>query len=270
MTNVSFAFLLTALAGLSTGIGSAIAYFIRRPRYAYLAVAMGFASGVMVYISFVELLKMSISSMGFSQANLWFFAGIGFIALIDILVPHQYEGEQPHKKRRYGPLSIPGTEEPALSADEGQALKRTGMLTALGIAIHNFPEGMVTFSSTISGQVSLGIGVAIAIAVHNIPEGIAVSLPIFYATGSRRRAFLYSFSAGLAEPLGAVIGYAILRPFITPTLLAGLLAFVAGVMVYISLDELLPLAHQYGKPHSVIAGIMGGMAIMALSSYLLQ
>lgn len=270
-TNVSFAFLLTTLAGLSTGIGSAIAYFIRRPNYAYLALAMGFASGVMVYISFVELLKVSIEHMGFNQANLWFFIGIGFIALIDILVPHQYEEERRReKRRRTQPANLEGVAETASPVDKTESLKRTGIFTAIGIAIHNFPEGMVTFSSAISGQVSLGIGVAIAVAVHNIPEGIAVSVPIFYATGSRRRAFLYSFSAGLAEPLGAVIGYAILRPFLTPTLLSSLLAFVAGVMVYISLDELLPLAHRYGKPHLVIMGITAGMAVMAVSLSLLR
>jgi ZIP family zinc transporter len=161
--------------------------------------------------------------------------------------------------------------EPASSSAGAQAaiLKRAGLFTALGIAIHNFPEGMVTFSSAASGETSLGMAVAIAVAVHNIPEGIAISVPIFYATGNRRRAFLYSFSSGLAEPLGAIIGYTILRPFLTPTLLSTLLAFVAGIMVYISLDELLPLAHRYGKEHLVITGTVVGMVVMAVSLFLL-
>ena len=146
---------------------------------------------------------------------------------------------------------------------------RVGVLTALGIAIHNFPEGMVTFTSVATGDAALGIKVATAIAIHNVPEGIAVSAPIFYATGSRRRAFLISFSSGLAESMGAVIGYVILRPFLTPTLLSTLLASVAGIMVYISLVELLPVAHRYGKQHLVVAGIVAGMLVMTASLFLL-
>jgi len=255
--NVSFALLLTTLAGLSTGIGSTIAYFIRKPNYSYLAVALGFSAGVMVYISFAELLKTSVEQVGFTTANLGFFAGIGLIALLDLLIPHEYEEERDGEAhlsavrrlvrrvlRRNEPEQVKGVAQPSSATEvESAVLKRAGLFIALGIAIHNFPEGMV--------------------------EGIAVSVPIFYATGSRRRAFLYSFSSGLAEPLGAVIGYTILRPFLTPALLSTLLAFVAGIMVYISVDELLPLAHRYGKEHLVIIGIVGGMALMAVSLFLL-
>jgi ZIP family zinc transporter len=281
--NVSFALLLTTLAGLSTGIGSAIAYFIRKPNYSYLAVALGFAAGVMVYISFAELLKTSVEQVGFTTANLGFFAGIGFIALLDILIPHEYEQEQEGEthlsavrrvvrrvlRRSESELKKEVAQPSSSTEVRAAVLRRAGLFTALGIAIHNFPEGMVTFSSVATGEVSLGMAVAIAVAVHNIPEGIAVSIPIFYATGSRRRAFLYSFSSGLAEPLGALMGYAVLRPFLTPTLLSTLLAFVAGIMVYISVDELLPLAHRYGKEHLVIIGIVAGMALMAASLFLL-
>ena len=146
---------------------------------------------------------------------------------------------------------------------------RAGIFTAIGIAIHNFPEGLVTFSSAATGDTALGIAVAVAVAIHNIPEGMAVSVPIYYASNSRLRAFLYSFSSGLAEPLGALIGYAVLLPFLTPMLLSTSLAFVAGIMVYISLDELLPLAHRYGREHLVIGGIGAGMLVMAASLYLL-
>jgi ZIP family zinc transporter len=145
-----------------------------------------------------------------------------------------------------------------------------GMLTAIGIAIHNFPEGLAVFSSGITGDRSFGILVAIAIALHNIPEGVSVSIPIWEATGSRKRAFLYSFAAGLAEPVGALIGYAVLFNFLTPTLIYSLLAFAAGIMVYISLDELLPIAHSYGKEHLVIIGVIAGMVVMALSIYLIR
>lgn len=259
--NVGFALLLTTLAGLSTGIGSAIAYFIRRPRYSFLAVMLGFSAGVMVYISFAELLKTAIEQVGFGTANIAFFVGILFIAIIDILVPHEYKEERLRKPH------------PGVSGELGQersVLMRAGIFVALGIAIHNFPEGLAVFGSAATGDVTLGIAIAVAIAIHNIPEGISVAVPIFYATGSRRKAFIYSFSSGLAEPVGALIGYAILLPFLTPTLLYSILAFVAGIMIYISLDELLPLAHRYGKEHLVIAGLAAGMLIMALSLFMLR
>jgi ZIP family zinc transporter len=143
-------------------------------------------------------------------------------------------------------------------------------LTAIGIAIHNLPEGLAVFSSGITGDRTFGILIAVAIALHNIPEGISVSVPIWEATGSRKKAFLYSFAAGLAEPIGAVIGYAILFSFLTPTLIYSLLAFAGGIMVYISLDELLPTAHLYGKSHLVIIGTVAGMVLMALSIYLIR
>jgi len=234
---------------------------------------MGFSAGVMVYISFAELLKTAVDEVGFATANLGFFAGIVFIGIVDMFVPHEYEEERVEKTH---PSIISrnksgqGKEvEPLSSSTHGQSsvLMRAGLFTALGIAIHNFPEGLVTFGSAVTGDVALGL--AVAIAIHNIPEGIAVSVPIFYATGSRRRAFLTSFSSGLAEPVGALIGYAILLPFLTPTLLSTLLAFVAGIMVHISLDELLPLAHRYGQEHLVIIGVGVGMLVMAASLFLL-
>ena len=273
--NVSFALLLTTLAGLSTGIGSLIAYFIKRPKYSYLAVMLGFSAGVMVYISFAELFKTAIDEVGLATANLGFFTGIVFIAIVDMLIPHEYEEER-IKNRNPSVINQnesgqeKGGETHASSTIvQPSALMRAGIFTALGIAIHNFPEGLVTFTSVATGDVALGTTVAIAIAIHNIPEGIAVSVPIFYATGKRRRAFLYSFLSGLAEPVGALIGYGILLPFLTPTLLSASLAFVAGIMVYISLDELLPMAHRYGQEHLVITGIGAGMLVMAVSLLLL-
>jgi len=270
--NLSFAILLTVLAGLSTGIGSAIAFFIRTPKYSYLAILLGFSAGVMIYISFTELLGTAIRDVGFITANMAFFSGILLIGVIDILVPHEYEEErvtnspsgvgeigQPEKLGLPPPLAVPSS----------SSLMRSGTLLALGIAIHNFPEGLVTFTCAATGDVAFGIMIAVAIAIHNIPEGIAVSVPIFYATGSRRRAFTYSFLSGIAEPVGALIGYAILLPFLTPTLLSSVIAFVAGIMIYISLDEILPLAHRYGHEHLVIIGLGIGMLVMAASLSLL-
>jgi ZIP family zinc transporter len=271
--NLGFALLLTVLAGLSTGIGSAIAFFIRTPKYSYLAVLLGFSAGVMVYISFTELLMTAIGDVGFVAGNISFFIGILFIAVIDILVPHEYEEEHVTDAR----LGIRKAVEqerfglpPQLGAPSQSTLMRSGIFVALGIAIHNFPEGLATFSCAATGDVAFGIMIAVAIAIHNIPEGIAVSVPIFYATGSRRRAFTYSFLSGVAEPVGALIGYGILLPFITHTLLSSLLAFVAGIMVYISLDEILPLAHRYGHEHLVIIGVGTGMLVMAASLFLLR
>ncbi len=271
--NLPFAMLLTSLAGLSTGIGSAIAFFIRRPKYSYLATLLGFSAGVMIYISFTELLGTAIRDIGFATANITFFIGILFIAVIDILVPHEYEEEhaaspQPSTAKigQQKKLGLPP--QPAVPSQS--SLMRSGVLLTLGIAIHNFPEGLVTFTCAATGDIAFGIMIAVAIAIHNIPEGIAVSVPIFYATGNRRRAFTYSFLSGVAEPVGALIGYAILLPFLTPVLLSAVIAFVAGIMIYISLDEILPLAHRYGKEHLVIIGVGAGMLVMAVSLWLLR
>jgi len=276
LNNVSFALLLALLAGLSTGIGSIIAYFMRKPKDWQLSLILGFSAGVMVYISFAELLYAAIDKVGFVTANLGFFVGIAFIAIVDILVPHEYKQEHVGNLRYPSAIqnkTIQGSDvqPPAsLTVEQRSNLRRAGMLIAFGIAIHNFPEGLAVFSGAVTGDWTLGILVAVAIALHNIPEGISVSIPIAEATGNRRMAFVYSFLAGLAEPVGAIIGYAILFPFLTPTLVYSLLAFSAGIMVYISLDEILPTAQLYGKQHFVILGVLAGMLVMAISIFLLR
>jgi len=257
--NIIPALLLTLAAGLCTGIGSAIAYFIKKPKIVYLAFLLGFSAGVMIYVSFMELLPGALKTVGGVWGLVAFFVGIAATGLIDMLVP---ELENPHQWR-----AADCTDEP-IAHREKNCLMRTGLFTALAIAIHNFPEGLATFTSALS-DVHLGVFIAIAIAIHNIPEGIAVSVPIFYATGDKNKAFFYSFISGMSEPAGAIIGYLVLLPFLTPVLLAALLAFTAGVMIYISLDELLPMAHRYGHGHLVIAGIVLGMLVMAISLLLL-
>jgi zinc transporter, ZIP family len=254
--NVGIALGLTLIAGLSTGIGSAIAYFIKHPRIVFLSFSLGLSAGVMIYVSLVELLPTAVASVGEAVGVLFFFIGIAFIGLVDLLVP---EPENPH--------NYEGIDEPR-SPHAEHHLMRTGVMTAVAIGIHNFPEGLATFAAALS-DVHLGIFIAIAIAIHNIPEGIAVSVPIFYATRNRNKAFLYSFLSGLSEPVGAVVGYLLLMPFLTPAVLAGTLAFVAGIMIYISLDELLPMAHRYGHGHLVIGGIVLGMLVMAVSLIML-
>jgi ZIP family zinc transporter len=260
---VVMAFGLTLLAGLSTGIGSALAFFARRTNTRFLSVALGFSAGVMIYVSFVEILckaRESLSETLSERGAYWaataaFFAGIAVIALIDKLVP---SGHNPHELKKVEQMS-----EPA-GGGKDSALLRMGLFSALAIAIHNFPEGLATFTAALTNP-RLGISIAVAIAIHNIPEGIAVSVPVYYATGSKRKAFNYSFLSGVSEPVGALIGYLVLMPFFSPLVFGVLFAVVAGIMVYISLDELLPTAEKYGEHHLAIYGLVGGMVLMALS-----
>jgi ZIP family zinc transporter len=263
VTNFFFALTVTLFAGLSTGIGSAIAFFAKRTNTAFLSTALGFSAGVMVYVSFVELFPSAVELARQSAAEqpelsvvLAFFVGIAFIFLIDMLIP---SGENPHEahlveEMRQVPQKKSMTKE----------LKRTGILMALAIGIHNFPEGIATFTTAYVDP-SLALPIAVAIAIHNIPEGIAVSVPVYYATGNRRQAFWLSFSSGMAEPVGGIIGYLILLPFLTSFSLGLVMAGVAGIMVFISVDELIPAAEKYGKHHHAIAGFVAGMAVMAVS-----
>jgi len=254
--NILLAFALTTIAGLSTGIGSAIAYFIKKPRMIYLSFSLGFSAGVMIYVSFVELLPQALENVGEVLGISAFFIGVLFIGVIDMLIP---EEKNPHHFK----LS---SESVGIRKDP--VLMRAGLFTALAIGIHNFPEGLATFGAALS-NVKLGLMIALAIAIHNIPEGISVSVPIFYATGDKKKAFFYSFLSGVAEPIGAAVGFLILLPFLSEFIIVSLMAFVAGIMVYISLDELLPMAHRYGHSHTVIIGSILGMFVMALSLLML-
>lgn len=260
--SIAFAFGLTLFAGLSTGVGSAIAFFAKKTNTAFLSVSLGFSAGVMIYVSFVEIFVKArtelTSELGDTQGY-WvttaaFFGGILFIALIDKLIPSV---ENPHEMRKVEDMSAP------LSKDKSK-LMRMGLFTALAIAIHNFPEGLATFTAALTDP-TLGVAIAVAIAIHNIPEGIAVSIPIYYATGSRKKAFWLSLSSGLAEPVGALVGFLLLMPFLTPVVFGILFASVAGIMVFISLDELLPAAEEYGEHHLSIYGLIVGMGVMAFS-----
>jgi ZIP family zinc transporter len=261
--NVLIAFGLTLFAGLATGIGSALAFFAKRTNTKFLSLALGFSAGVMIYVSFVEIFfkaKESLAEAFGPTKGTWltvvaFFGGILLIGIIDKLVP---SFENPHEIRSVEEM---GPEQPS---DKNQKLLRMGMFTALAIAIHNFPEGLATFAAALSDP-ALGVSIAVAIAIHNIPEGISVSVPIYYATGSKKKAFYYSFLSGVAEPVGALIGYFILLNFFSDFVFGILFAGVAGIMVFISLDELLPSAQKYGEHHLSIYGLIVGMAVMALS-----
>ncbi|HAM35403.1 MAG TPA: zinc transporter ZupT [Elusimicrobia bacterium] len=267
MQGAWFAFILTLLAGLSTGIGSLIAFFARRTNKTLLAVSLGFSAGVMIYISLVDMLaEARLDLLGqYGQPGEWlalgaFFAGIGLTALVDLLVP---EVENPHHAWRVEEM------ESAAEAARARKLLRTGMVTAMVLALHNFPEGIATFVAGLM-EPATGVAIAMAIAIHNIPEGISVSVPIFYATGSRRKALLYSCLSGLCEPLGAAAGYVFLLRFVSPGIFGVVFAMVAGTMIFIAFDELLPAAHEHGEHHHAIGGLIGGMAVMAVGLALVR
>jgi ZIP family zinc transporter len=256
------AFLMTMIAGLSTGIGGLMVFFTKKTDVRYLAVMLGFSAGVMIYVSLVEIFAeaQAMLSAVYGEKNgmlytaLAFFGGMLFIAIIDKLIPCE---ENPHE------FACPVNTAPHQAA----RLKRTGVLTALVIALHNLPEGIATFVSA-TQSVELAIPIVIAIAIHNIPEGISVAMPIYYATGSRKMGLRYALLSGLAEPVGALLAYLILMPFMNDALFGVLFAAVAGIMVFISLDELLPSAAIYGEHHLSMYGLVGGMALMALSLWL--
>lgn len=260
MDTIFYAFLLTLLAGLSTGIGSLIALLAKRTNRRFLSVSLGFSAGVMVYVSMIEIFAKAQSALTAQlgqRPGSWatvaaFFGGMLFIAVIDKLIPAE---KNPHEVKLV---------EQEDAAPPARKLMRMGVFTALAIAIHNFPEGLATFVSALQSP-SIAIPIVVAIAIHNIPEGIAVSVPIYQATGSRKKAFCYSFLSGLAEPLGALIGWLLLMPIMTDTVFGIIFAAVAGIMVFISFDELLPAAREYGEHHLSIYGLISGMAVMAVS-----
>ncbi|MCX7780649.1 MAG: zinc transporter ZupT [Negativicutes bacterium] len=255
------AFFVTTLAGLSTGVGSLIALFADRTDKKLLCTAMGFSAGVMVYVSMIELMPEAKTTLTLHSGPAlagWvtaggFFGGMLLIGLIDRLIPHPVN---PHE------MSHLERTESQLHKD--QMLLRMGFLTGLAVGIHNFPEGIASFLATLNDPV-MGSMIALAVAIHNIPEGIAVALPIYFATGSRRQAFLYSFLSGVAEPLGAFTGYLFLQPFLDELILGIAFAMVAGIMVFISFDELLPAAEKFGEHHLAVYGVVAGMIVMSVS-----
>lgn len=265
--NTFFALLITLFAGLSTGIGSLIGFFARKTNTKFLCFSLGLSAGVMVYISFMEMMhsaRLSLGefygsdSKGAGLAALLFFGGMLLAALIDRLIP---ESENPHELHSLEEIH---GEETQNHSHSKQALRHAGIFSAIALAIHNFPEGIATFVTSYT-DLGAGIAIAVAVAIHNIPEGIAVSVPIYHATGSRKKAFWYSFFSGFAEPIGALIAWLVLMPFITPVLISCIMAAVAGIMIYIAFDELLPATHYYGENHIALYGLFIGMAIMAAS-----
>jgi zinc transporter, ZIP family len=261
LTGVLLAFAITLLAGLSTAVGGALGVLGRGDSHKTLALGLGVSAGVMIYVSLVELLPQGRSTiaaeLGAERAD-WvavvaFFGGIAVIAVIDRLVPSELNPHEPGATRL---------------DERRRRLMRTGLVSAAALAIHNLPEGFATFIAALQAPEIAG-PVAVAIAIHNIPEGVAVAVPIHQATGSRWKGFWYSAASGLAEPVGALVGYLVLAPFLTDSLLGIVFCGIAGIMVFISLDELLPTAEEYGEHHLAIYGLILGMGVMAVSLLLL-
>lgn len=259
------ALLLTLLAGAATSVGAAIGVTGRATSERFLAGGLGFSAGVMLYVSFVELLPQGISILGHGGSShaeligvLCFFGGIAVGAIADRLVPHSVN---PHE--------FP-TEDDVDAAEQRRRarLLRTGTLTAIVLALHNVPEGFATFIAALQSP-DVAIPVVIAIAIHNIPEGVAVSVPVHRATGSRSRAFWLATFSGLAEPAGALVGYALLRPWLSGASMGGVFAGIAGIMVFICLDELLPAAEEHGEHHVAMYALIAGMAVMAATLLIL-
>ena len=265
-SNIYLAFGLTLFAGLATSIGGGIAFFAKRTNTTFLSYSLGFSAGVMIYISFTEILGEANLIIGtyFSESTsawltfMFFIAGVAITALIDKMVPTH---ENPHEIRSLEQMDN-GRPCP------GRKLLRVGVFTAVVITIHNFPEGIATFMAAVS-DITIGVSIALAIAIHNIPEGIAVSVPVYYATGSRKKAFWWATLSGLSEPVGALFGYFILSLFSSNIVLGYVFAIVAGIMIYISFDELLPAAHQYGKHHTTIYGLISGIIVIGISLMLI-
>jgi ZIP family zinc transporter len=287
MQNLYIAIALSLFAGMATAIGSIIAFTAKRTNYRFLSITTGFSAGVMLYVSFVEILAKGSDSLSRAYGEFWgnwinvgsFFAGILLIGIIDNLIPSAENPHEPHSEAETRPLhqkGVEGVERNIPRSAHDKKLLRMGIFTAIAIGIHNFPEGMATFLAALEDP-KVGAAIAVAIALHNIPEGISVSVPIYYATGDRKKAFIYSVLSGLLEPLGALLGYVLIVMFLgggdgaLPTSAMGFLfGAVAGIMVYVSLDELLPASRAFGKAHDSLFGLVGGMAVMAVSLLLMK
>ncbi len=263
--NLGIAFSLTMLAGLTTAVGGAVAFVTKKNDLKALSLGLGFSAGVMIFISFVDIVPAAQEMLKIHFPNMFqwlvfggFVAGLLISVLIDYFLPDHVDTKE---------LLDPDAPEED-NEYKHYKLQRAGIMTAVAICVHNFPEGMATFLTT-TQNLTLGASVALAIAIHNIPEGIAVALPIYHVTGKKRYAMLYAAMSGITEPIGALVGMLFMGLFLPQILVGFLMASVAGIMTYISFDTLLPLAKEYGNWHLSIVGIMSGIIFIWMSLILL-
>ena len=264
---IVFGFLFSLFAGLSTTIGAIAVFIMKKPSARFIGLSMGFSAGVMIGVSIFEMLPNALEKLGILVGGISFLLGMVSVALLDFIVPHEYMKEQPY---------IDDEEEEVEIDEKNGRLLRTGSLLALGIAIHNFPEGFVTMTGSLQ-SLELGLLLAVAIAFHNIPEGLSVAIPIYTVSGNKKKAFTLSFLSGLAEPIGAIIAVVVLFTLgtVNPDIIELSLAFVAGIMMFISIDELLPSAYEScnengDTSHIITIGIIAGLAIILLTIVLLK
>lgn len=259
--NYGIALLMTLFAGLATAIGGGIAFMVKKNNLKALSIGLGFSAGVMIFLSFNEIIPEAgeMLKVNFPNNYNWivyagFIIGIIVAILIDYFLPDHIDTEE--------------LLHPDAPCTHHHRLKRAGLFTAIAICVHNFPEGMATFLTT-TQNFTLGLSVAFAIAIHNIPEGIAVALPIYHVTGKKRYAMLYAALSGITEPIGALAGMFIFSLFLPQVLVGALMAAVAGIMIYISFDTLLPLAKEYGDWHLSMVGIVSGILFIWVSLILI-
>lgn len=269
------AFMLTLLAGISTALGAFLAFVKTKDESRVLSFGLGFSGGVMIYLSFVEILPKSIEHFATIHTNsfanilgiLCFFIGMIIAFFIDFFIPKDVN---PHELKTQDEVYCELSKKPSYDGlVSKRSIHRTAVFTAIAITVHNFPEGFATFIAAMD-NFTFGLSIAIAVAIHNIPEGLAVSLPIYYSTGNKKQALKLTLLSGLAEPLGAVVGYFILAPLLGDYTLAVGFGLIAGIMVFISIDSLLPNSKLSTKGHESVIGVLIGMGIMALSLILLN
>ncbi len=272
------ALIMSTIAGLSTVLGGFVTFFIKENSLKFLSFGLGLSAGVMLFISLVDLYPEACELIQNQMGDKFLFLaivafGIGMLLaiLIDFFIPDHLQTQMFNKQIGANEKHIDSTDckEDENAPIEIGKIKRAGILTAIVVAVHNFPEGLATFFTT-TQNLMLGVGIVFAIAIHNIPEGMAISIPVYQATHSKRKAFLYSFMSGMAEPLGGVIGFFVIRTFF-PNLCLGLIfSLVAGIMTYISIDTLLPLSKDYDTGHYSISGVVLGILTMGFALILLE
>lgn len=268
-SQVSVALMLTMIGGLSTSVGALLVVLRPTPKLNRLGLLQGFAGGLMLCISFMDLAHNAINAVGFLKANLWFFSGVITFAVIISFIPEPKFGPSAATKKAMEKKDDDFASNKDLVKKRKKQVLFSGIITAVGISLHNFPEGMAVFLGSLKG-LRVGISLASAIALHNIPEGIAVALPVYYATESKWQAFKYATLSGLAEPLGVILVAYLFPSSLSAETLEGLLGAVGGVMAFLTLHEMLPLAFEYAGHRKAVAAVFIGMAVMSASLQLLQ
>ena len=212
-----------------------------------IASSLAFASGVMLSVSITDLIPESIHMLkNYFNGQIVILLSFIFM-LIGIITSSLID--------KYLPTI------------NYQNLYRVGIISMLAIILHNIPEGIATFIST-TKDTSLGISLATSIALHNIPEGISISIPIYYSTKSKFKALFYTFISALSEPIGAILTYLFLLPLITDTLLGLLFSFIAGIMLQISLMELLKESLNYNYKQQTKLFFLIGIIFMLLKIFI--